>query len=41
MSHCQLAAGDDRQIHHGKNKARDAITAARDNKEVMGILDSL
>ena len=36
----QLAAGDDRRIHHGINKARDAITAAGNSKEGVGILDN-
>ena len=40
LSPCQLAAGDDRRIDHGINKARDAITAAKDSNEGMGILDN-
>jgi hypothetical protein len=28
LSPCQLAAGDDRRINHGINKARDAVQAA-------------
>ena len=40
LSPCQLAAGEDRRIHHGINKARDAITAAGDSKECVGILDN-
>ena len=40
LSHSQLAAGDDRRIHHGINKARDAILAAANSREGMGILDN-
>ena len=40
LSHCQLAAGDDRRIHHGINTARDAITAAGGRREGVGILDN-
>ena len=40
LSPCQLAAGEDRQIHHGINKARDAITSASNSKEGSGILDN-
>ena len=40
LSPCQLAAGDDRRIHHGINKARDAIWAAGQRGERAGILDN-
>ena len=40
LSPCQLAAGDDRRIHHGINSARDAITAAGSGREGVGILDN-
>ena len=40
LSSCQLAAGDDRRIHHGINSARDAITAAGSGREGVGILDN-
>ena len=40
LSHCQLAAGEDRRIHHGINTARDAITAAGGRREGVGILDN-
>ena len=40
LSPCQLAAGDDRRIHHGINSARDAIAAAGTGKEGVGILDN-
>ena len=40
LSPCQLAAGDDRQIHHCMNSARDAIAAAGAGKEGVGILDN-
>ena len=40
LSPSQLAAGDDRRIHHGINKARDAITAKSGCKEGAGILDN-
>ena len=36
----QLSAGDDRRIHYGINKARDAIDAAGGKNEGMGILDN-
>ena len=36
----QLAVGDDRRIHHGINKARDAINAACNKNEGVGILDN-
>ena len=36
----QLSTGDDRRIHHGINKARDAINAATGSKEGSGILDN-
>ena len=36
----QLSAGDDRRIHYGINKARDAIEAAGGKNEGMGILDN-
>ena len=40
LSPCQLAVGDDRRIHHGINSARDAIYAAGQGKEGVGILDN-
>ena len=40
LSPCQLAAGDDRRIHHGINSARDAIAAAGAGREGVGILDN-
>ena len=40
LSPCQLAAGDDRRIHHGINSARDAIAAAGTGREGVGILDN-
>ena len=40
LSPCQLAAGEDRRIHHGINNARDAITSASNSKEGVGILDN-
>ena len=40
LSPCQLAIGDDRRIHHGINQARDAIMAAGQGKEGVGILDN-
>ena len=40
LSPCQLAAGDDRRIHHGINKARDAVHAASGCREGMGLLDN-
>ena len=40
LSPCQLAAGDDRGIYHGINKARDTVLAASGSKEGMGILDN-
>ena len=40
LSPCQLAAGDDRRIHHGINSAHDAITAVGTGKEAVGILDN-
>ena len=36
----QLSAGDDRRIHHGINRARDAIQAAGSMNEGVGILDN-
>ena len=36
----QLSAGDDRRIHYGINKARDAIEAAGGKNECMDILDN-
>ena len=36
----QLSAGDDRRIHHGINKARDAIFMANSRNEGAGILDN-
>ena len=40
LSPCQLAMGDDRRIHHGINQARDAIMAAGQGREGVGILDN-
>ena len=40
LSPYQLAAGDDRRIHHGINAARDAIAAAANQNEGVGILDN-
>ena len=40
LSACQLAAGEDRRIHHGINKARVAIISASNTKEGAGILDN-
>ena len=40
LSHNQLSAGDDRRIHHGINKARDAIQAAGSRQDGVGILDN-
>ena len=40
LSPCQLAAGEDRRIHHGINKARDAVLAAGRGKEGVGLLDN-
>ena len=36
----QLSAGDDRRIHHGINKARDAIFMANSRNQGAGILDN-
>ena len=36
----QLSAGDDRRIHHGINKARDAIFVASSRNQGAGILDN-
>ena len=36
----QLSAGSDRKIHHGINKARDAILAASSKNQGCGILDN-
>ena len=40
LSPCQLAAGNDRRIHHGINKARDAIWAVGQRGEGAAILDN-
>jgi len=40
LSDCQLAVGSDRLIHHGINLARDAIVAAGQRSEGVGILDN-
>ena len=40
LSPCQLAAGDNRRINHGINKARDAVQAASGSREGMGLLDN-
>ena len=40
LSPCQLAVGSDRRIHHGINQARNAIMAAGQGREGVGILDN-
>ena len=40
MSPHQLSVGDDRRIHHGINRARDAIQAAGSRNDGAGILDN-
>ena len=40
LSPAQLSAGSDRRIHHGINKARDAIQAAGGRDQGCGILDN-
>ena len=40
LSSQQLVAGEDRQIHHGINLARDAIWAATQRNQGYGILDT-
>ena len=40
LSPVQLSAGNDRRIHHGINKARDAIQAAGGRNQGCGILDN-
>ena len=40
LSPHQLAMGSDRRIHHGINKARDAIMAASRHNSGVGILDN-
>ena len=40
LSPCQLAVGSDRRIHHGINRARDAIVAASKSRVGMGLLDN-
>ena len=40
LSPCQLAAGDNRRIYHGINKARDAVQAASGSREGMGLLEN-
>ena len=40
LSSQQLVAGEDRQIHHGINLARDAIWAATQRNQGCGILDT-
>ena len=40
LSPCQLSSGDDRHIHHGINKARDAIAAVSISGQGCGILDN-
>ena len=39
VSPLQLVAGDDRRIHHGIAKARDAIQAVTKSKAGCAILD--
>ena len=36
----QLSAGNNRRIHHGINRARDAIQSATSRGEGVGILDN-
>ena len=40
LSHLQLVAGDDRRIHHGIAKARNAIFMAGKTRKKCGILDT-
>ena len=40
LSKAQLSVGSDRRIHHGINKARDAIFAASERNKKCGILDN-
>ena len=40
LSDLQLVAGDNRRIHHGINKARDAIMAANNIKGVCAMVDT-
>ena len=40
LSKAQLSVGSDRRIHHGINKARDAIFAATERNQKCGILDN-
>ena len=40
LSKSQLAVGDDRRIHHGINKVRDAILAASNRNQKCGVLDN-
>ena len=40
LSKAQLAVGSDRRIHHGINKARDAIFMASERNKKCGILDN-
>ena len=40
LSPAQLSVGDNRRIHHGINKARDAIQAANGRNQGCGILDN-
>ena len=40
LSPIQLAAGDNRRIHHGINKAQDAIQAAGSRNQGCGMLDN-
>ena len=40
LSKSQLAVGDDRRIHHGINKVRDAIFAASNRNQKCGVLDN-
>ena len=40
LSKAQLAVGSDRRIHHGINKARDAIFMASERNQKCGILDN-
>ena len=40
LSKSQLAVGDDRRIHHGINKVRDAIFSASNRNQKCGVLDN-
>ena len=40
LSKSQLAVGDDRRIHHGINKVKDAIFSASNRNQKCGVLDN-